>query len=503
MKKTNKFKITGIIAIAAIVLLGSACSDFFDQSAGNQVSPDNHYKSVVDLQYVSMPGVLSPLKDAAPSLILIDGLLSDQMQITDNADGYMQDINDHILSIDNPYLNTSDYYKVIINANEVLQNLYKISEIDPDFDEYYITSYTNYLVGIRAWAYFTLVKLNGKAAWIEDNMLEIPAGKLNYIDKAPLIDTLINQLLPLAHLDDDLDELDIPLFPNTKALLGELYLEKNDYANAIEYFVLGMESFGNEKDRFKVDKTFQKDNWFNIFLSAESQITENISIVPYRSTEGQYNPVTGWTIPTGIFAVKPSNILAQSFVNQVPVKGPVGDTYRGIGFSIDTLSAGDYYIKKYSLDEAEPYGADIILSRASDIHLMLAEAYNRMGDPNTALVFVNDGWSRADKVPSAYRKWNTNMGVRGRVTLAPATVPVEITDPNQIMLAVEDIIMDERALELAFEGKRYFDLMRIARRRGDNDYLAKRVAMKFEGSKVQQIRELLWNDSNWYIPIND
>ena len=35
--------------------------------------------------------------------------------------------------------------------------------------------------------------------------------------------------------------------------------------------------------------------------------------------------------------------------------------------------------------------------------------------------------------------------------------------------------------ELAFEGERFYDLMRVAQRRGDNAYLADRIAAKFSG----------------------
>ena len=40
---------------------------------------------------------------------------------------------------------------------------------------------------------------------------------------------------------------------------------------------------------------------------------------------------------------------------------------------------------------------------------------------------------------------------------------------------VEDLIIDECALEMAFEGHRFGDLMRVAMRRGDPSYLADRV----------------------------
>ncbi len=43
---------------------------------------------------------------------------------------------------------------------------------------------------------------------------------------------------------------------------------------------------------------------------------------------------------------------------------------------------------------------------------------------------------------------------------------------------VEDMIVDEGALECAFEGTRYYDLLRVALRRGDLDYLASRVATR-------------------------
>jgi hypothetical protein len=39
------------------------------------------------------------------------------------------------------------------------------------------------------------------------------------------------------------------------------------------------------------------------------------------------------------------------------------------------------FITKYALDINDPWSTDIIISRAADIHLMLAEALNRTGNP--------------------------------------------------------------------------------------------------------------------------
>ena len=68
-----------------------------------------------------------------------------------------------------------------------------------------------------------------------------------------------------------------------------------------------------------------------------------------------------------------------------------------------------------------------------------------------------------------------------------------------VIEAVEDLIIDEDALELAFEGCRFSDLARVAIRRGDPSFLAKRVA-KRSGNLDQKLYNVLLNSSNWYLP---
>ena len=66
--------------------------------------------------------------------------------------------------------------------------------------------------------------------------------------------------------------------------------------------------------------------------------------------------------------------------------------------------------------------------------------------------------------------------------------------------AVEDLIIDEMGLELAFEGTRFSDLYRAAKRRGE-DYLAIRVSKRHTGEIDYKLRNRLNNKDNWFLPI--
>ncbi len=506
-----------ILAIVLTVLAaGYGCADdFFNQKAGDRITPDQHYNTLVDAG-VSLQGAIIPLQDVMPELIMLDGLMSDMMDVTPNADAYLHQINDHRILEGNPFIDPSDLYKVILNVNEVLVHIDKIYERDRNFDLLTISAYKGALISMRAWTYLTLARLYGKTVYLGNNLPELPANLTQHImTKQEIIDTLINQLIPYIQAvstGTQYEELRLPHVVNTKALLGELYLEKNDYANAATYLKLACESYLNQSALLKVDKTYRDAAWSSIFLNAEGNDVENLSVIPYSSENDQDNPLAYWVGRNYLYLVKPSAVLVDSFLTQIPAAGNPGDLWRGRGvtFGIDTLGMlndttylTEAYITKYQIDQQDPLSSDIILSRAADVHLLLAEALNRLGDVTNqgyAKMLLNDGVNKVNPKPAAYAKWSANLGVRGRVYLKAKEVG-RTNSAEETMLVIENQIMDERALELAFEGKRWFDLVRIAERRQDPAYLADRVAAKFAGTpKYEEIRTKLMNPENWYLP---
>ena len=71
----------------------------------------------------------------------------------------------------------------------------------------------------------------------------------------------------------------------------------------------------------------------------------------------------------------------------------------------------------------------------------------------------------------------------------------------EVQDAVEDLIIDECGLELAFEGSRFSDLCRVSMRRGNPDYLAERVSKRHTGLVDAKLRSWLNNMEHWFLPL--
>ena len=76
---------------------------------------------------------------------------------------------------------------------------------------------------------------------------------------------------------------------------------------------------------------------------------------------------------------------------------------------------------------------------------------------------------------------------------------------------ITDLIIDELALEFAWEGFRFGDLVRFAKATGDNDVIAKRIAGRAFSNDVTyrnegfqydpEIYSKMLNEDNWYLPL--
>lgn len=192
---------------------------------------------------------------------------------------------------------------------------------------------------------------------------------------------------------------------------------------------------------------------------------------------------------------------------------------------------------------------NIHIYRRATLYLRLAEALNRAGYPhfayqilasgvndkviaNTVLpycstaadsVFVsqfsfpgtsNSGYQVVDfSIPS--QAYNT-IGLHSRGSgWSQANIYYQMPDDSTLNATdrlayqidkVEKMIVDEGALEFAFEGTRYYDLLRVALRRNDPSFLANHIYNRRGADRVSEmkseIKKDLMNTKNWFLNWN-
>ena len=182
-------------------------------------------------------------------------------------------------------------------------------------------------------------------------------------------------------------------------------------------------------------------------------------------------------------------------------------------------SYGGWRIGKYG-----SMASDIVTYRSGVVYLRLAESINRAGYPNTAFAVLKYGLGRGNLVRydangELYRMMRSgydffdlggsalNIGIHARgcgnaeMDELHYSIPA-FTSHTDSVEWVEEMICNEMALETAYEGHRFYDLMRISFSRRDPAFLAGRVARRDSpGQPDARLLQKLSDERNWYLPM--
>lgn len=550
MNKISKLIVCFFIASTILV----SCDDMLGVDSKRLTTDAEYGLNAPGDSVYSMYGVFSRLQKLADSYVLLGELRGDLMTVTESSDIYLREINNFDVSTNNMYVNIKDYYDVINNCNYIIEKL-DTGVVDKGV-KLKLRAYSA-VKTIRAWTYMQMA-LNFKTVkYNEKPILTVAdAEKTDYPEYTleQLADILIADLEPLKEVSFpnlgyiDAYNTNFSYFP-VRFVLGDLYLWRGsltgsaaDYEKAAtEYRELMFTNRlavdkANTSSWTAVNNTISSDanlNWMKSFLFNSGEVITTIMCpteygqnfhLDSLNNQHRISPtekaLSNWDSQT-YYMNEASNSQGDlrkygsiSYSDATNSKAVTDYTFSGV-------TADSYLIYKY-----KAYNQNVVVYRSSLLYLRYAEAVNRLNKPKLAFAVLKFGLNSTtmfnEKIVPAKEKgtptpmymnfsdtrFSNNVGIRMRglgnmdKDTTFYTLP-KMANMNDSVLYVEDMIQQELALETAFEGNRFHDLMRITLRRirtgeGTTSYLADKVAAKHTDNQ-EAIRTKLMDTENWYI----
>jgi hypothetical protein len=398
MKKIN-------IILLGLMLVVSACSTDLDQSPSNIASPESltDFDGVLNAAYNYQTGSATPIA-------VMGDFRADNTQFDESPHNSFATFNGDVSTMEGNFFQPfyAALYKSILSTNIVIENSSNARHIGE----------AKFLRGL---AYFKLVKVFGDVTL---NLSGAPSTEDTSILKRQPVADVYDQII--SDLTDAKSALDNNGLSSGRAsaiaaqgLLGKVYMQMGDFINAesnLASVVNGAAAAGLGLEPIFAD-VFGSGTDLNTEVIFATQISGSIAISDYSGTTFPL-----WS--NGGDTKSDEDPITADLVNAFDA---AGDTTRK-NATID-LSGPSRIAVKFGSAGAEQ---DFIELRLADVILLYAEALNENGNSSSAITELNK--------------------IRSRANLANVTATAKAT--------VRTAIANERRLELALEGHRWFDLVR-------------------------------------------
>lgn len=452
-----------------------SCNEWLETIPPDGLIRQEFWKTKADVDAVLM-AAYSDFSAMDRSLFLYGELRGDMIQGGTNQSGAEQKIMENNIYPDNYLSNWSPFYKVINYCNEVVLNAPRVQEIDNTFTDYQMQGLMAEAYFLRSLSYFYLVRLYKQAPLIlepsetDDTDFYVEKQSEETILDQIVLDLETNRTFaPSGSFKTLRDNKGRASKAAYDALLADIALWRFDYQNVVKYVDQVVET-----EKFEL---MPSGRWFELFYPGNS--LEGIFEFQFDGYLQERNSTYGLTNRNNN-QYQPSQTAIEELGFEY-----ASELVRGEDASIRKYGEDDFIIWKYVGQAAdgktersgeEQFSCNWMVYRYADVLLMKAEALSQMGQFQEAFDIITE--------------------IRERAGLGPINIANTPT-------AYEDAILAERALEFSFEGKRWFDLLRLGRR---NDYARKGELIEIIVSNIPSTQKRilatkLTNPQGWYLPI--
>ena len=541
---TNMKKYIKKIAIAVCLgFVTTSCSDFLNITPLNDVVLENYWTNKNDVQSV-VTSCYAGLEnaDCIKRMACWGEVRSDDI-ITglSTPDDEKQILLENILPT-NSYTAWTSFYQVINRCNTVLYYAPMVAEKDPNYTQSELLANIAEVKAIRDLCYFYLIRTFRDVPFVMTPSID---DTQDYKVAPSSFDTILTALI--ADLESVKDNA-VKAYPTTLdntskitrwsiySILADMYLWKQDYNNCIKYCDLVIDY---KKAAYQTD------------LSANRSNSDLALYHGYPLIDEQTGGANSGNAYSDIFGTGNSfeSLFELNFVNNQSVTNSFVHDYYGssttnVGYygapdflfenayagtnSVFTptdcryledmkISSSNYSICKYtntdvsfnnttSTTAAQPdvqesrrntSYANWIIYRFTDVLLMKAEAEIELsGDVVSGALTQNQSANYQDAfslITAVYNRAN-NISDNDADSLVYDTYATSRS-------TMENFMYQERQREFLFEGKRWYDLVRMARRDGYNTRLVNFVISKYTDN-TSAIRIKLSSPDILYFPYN-
>lgn len=455
-----------------------SCNEWLELPPREGLIREEFWKTKEDVESVVM-GAYSAFAGMDDKLFKFGEIRGDLLKSDYNQSGEERMIMEGSIYPDNGMNNWADFYKVINYCNEVIHYAPQVQEKDNTFTDYLMYGFLSEAYFLRSLSYFYLVRIFKDVPLVLDPTLTdaTPVYPEKSTDEVVLqqIRTDLEMARDWATVDGYLSILENKGRATKAAfdaLLADIALWSFNYEEAIAYC-----------ENIEFNMLYQMvpgSRWFEIYSPGNT--LEGIFEIQFEDALNQANKLFGLT-ENNAHQYDPSDFAIELFDNENPAKK---DVNRGLDKSVKMQSEGDYIIWKYIgrvgdgitvRSGIQRNSCNWIVYRLADVKLMKAEALSQL-----------------ERYTEAF---NVLMEVRERAGLG---IPIGLFNNPK---SYEDLILEERARELAFEGKRWFDLMRMGRRNNFSrkSELIEIMVRNVPSTQKRILQTKLTNPLSWYLPI--